>query len=83
MTEADTFEPTSFRVYSAESISQAIRHYRKKAGLTQAELSKRVGIAQSYLSELESGKHDTEHLRRILVILHALGARVIIQEADW
>jgi HTH-type transcriptional regulator/antitoxin HipB len=71
-----------FRIYTAESIGQAIRHYRKQAGLTQAELADRVGIQQSYLSRLEQG-HETEQLRRVLAILRHLGVRATLRHEDW
>ena len=38
-----------FRVYTAASIGPAIKHYRKEAGLTQAELAERVGLTREYL----------------------------------
>lgn len=71
-----------FRIYTAGSIGQAIRHYRKEAGLTQAELAGRLALDQAYLSRLEQG-HETEQLRRIIAILRQLGVRATLQHADW
>jgi transcriptional regulator with XRE-family HTH domain len=71
-----------FRVYTAASVGQAIRHYRLQAGLTQAQLADMVGITPSYLSRLEHG-HETEQLRRIVAILKQLGVRMTLQRADW
>lgn len=75
-------EERAFRIYTAASIGQAIRHYRKQAGLTQAELAERVGIDRTYLSRLEQG-HETEQLRRILAMLRQLGVKVMLERADW
>ena len=71
-----------FRIYTPESIGQAIRHYRKQAGLTQAQLAGQLGIQQAYLSRLEQG-HETEQLRRILTILRHLGVRATLRHEDW
>lgn len=71
-----------FRVYSPDSLGAAIRHYRKAAGLSQAQLAARVGVHRSYLSDLERGK-ETEQVRRILHLLRELGVRMTIEEADW
>lgn len=71
-----------FRIYHAEAVGQAIKHFRAQAGLTQAELASRVGIQRSYLAELEGG-HVTEQTQRIVDLLKALGARLVIREADW
>lgn len=71
-----------FRIYSATSLGAAIKHYRAKAGLSQAELAERTGMHRSYLSELEQGK-ETEQLSRLLRVLRELGVRMSLQEADW
>jgi transcriptional regulator with XRE-family HTH domain len=71
-----------FRVYSAGSIGDALRHYRTAVGLTQAQLAEMAGLQRSYLSELESGK-ETEQLKRILRVLRQLGVRMTLEEADW
>ncbi len=71
-----------FRVYTAASLGDAIRHYRTEAGLTQAQLAELAGLQRSYLSELETGK-ETEQLRRILRVLRQLGVRITVDRADW
>ena len=38
------------------SIGKRILNVRKAAGLTQAELSERIGISEKYLSRIECGK---------------------------
>ena len=72
----------AFRVYTPASLGAAIRHYRKEAGLSQAELAERAGLYRSYLSALEQGK-ETEQLRRILRLLKQLGVRMTLEKADW
>lgn len=74
--------PGPYRIYSAASLGDAIRHYRNAAGLTQAQLAEAVGLQRSYLSELEGGK-ETEQLARVLRILRQLGVRMTLDEADW
>lgn len=71
-----------FRIYTAASFGQAIRHYRTEAGLSQAELAELTGLQRSYLSELESGK-ETKQVARLLRVLRQLGIRMTLDEADW
>jgi y4mF family transcriptional regulator len=71
-----------FRVYTAASFGAAIKHYRKKVGLTQAQLAELAGLNRTYLSDLEQGK-ETEQLRRLLRVLKQLGVRMTLQRADW
>ena len=71
-----------FRVYNAEALGQAVRHFRERAGLTQAELARQVGIHRSYLAELEGGK-VTEQTERLVALLKALGVRIVAGKADW
>jgi len=75
-------ETARYSVYNAEGLGLAIQSYRERAGLTQAELAELVGIHRSYLAELETG-HVTEQTRRIVALLKALGARIVVIEADW
>lgn len=71
-----------YRIYTSDSLGQAIRHFRTELGLTQAELAERAGLNRTYLSALESGK-ETEQLRRILHVLRQLGVRMTVEKADW
>lgn len=36
----------------------SLAFWRKRAGLTQAQLAEKVGIAQAYMSNLETGSRD-------------------------
>jgi len=74
--------PESYRIYNAESLGQAVRHFREEAGLTQAEFARQVGLQQSHLSELESGRM-TEQTRRLVSLFKALGVRMVVEKADW
>lgn len=71
-----------FRVYTPASLGAAIRHYRKQAGLSQAELAERAGLNRTYLSALEQGR-ETEQVKRILRLLNQLGVRMTLEKADW
>lgn len=71
-----------YRLYTAASFGQAIRHYRRQAGLSQEELAEGVGVDRVYLSRLETGK-ETRQLQRILAILRELGVKVTLERADW
>lgn len=83
MTTSRAGGPTGgFRVYTAASLGDAIRHYRTEAGLTQAELAARTGLQRSYLSELERGK-ETEQVKRFFKVLRQLGVRMTLDKADW
>ena len=77
---ADRDDP--FRVYTPASLGAAIKHYRKQAGLTQAQVAELAGLNRTYLSDLEQGK-ETEQLRRLLRVLKQLGVRMTLQKADW
>ena len=77
----DTGPKDPFRIYTSEGFGAAIRHYRRAAGLSQAELAHRAGLNRTYLSYLEKGK-ETEHLRRLFRVLRQLGLRITLQKAD-
>jgi HTH-type transcriptional regulator/antitoxin HipB len=73
---------SEYRIYTPDGLGAAIRHYRKAAGLSQAELAARTGLNRTYLSNLESGK-ETEQVRRILSVLRQLGVRMVVEPAEW
>lgn len=49
----------------------SLHEYRKRKGLTQREISKRIGIAQSTVAQYESGarKPDIVTLKKLAAIL--------------
>lgn len=71
-----------FRVYTTAALGTALRHYRRQAGLSQAELAELTGLNRTYLSALEQGR-ETEHVRRLLRVLKQLGVRITLERADW
>ena len=71
-----------YRVYNAKSLGDAIRHYRREAGISQAQFAETAGLNRTYLSNLESGK-ETEQVRRLLRVLRQLGVRMTLDKADW
>jgi len=81
-TSAEDPGQSRFRIYTPDSLGVALRHFRKQAGLSQAQLADSVGVHRSYLSDLEQGK-ESEQVRRILRILRHLGVRMTLEEADW
>ena len=57
--------------------------YRKRAGLTQATLAERAGIAQGFLSEIEAGRKsgDVQTLRKIADLLKISLDDLVVPEA--
>ena len=82
MSTEDPYSGGPYRIYTAASLGEAIRHYRKQAGLTQSQLAQAAGLQRSYLSELERGK-ETEQVTRLLRVLRQLGVRMTLDKADW
>ncbi len=60
-------------------IGAAVRRERRKQGLTQAELGRKIGLRQATISKLEKGEPATQ-LRTLLDSLTALGLQVVITE---
>jgi transcriptional regulator with XRE-family HTH domain len=49
---------------------------REKAGLTQLELSRLVGVTESTIQNWESGRTGTDHIERIVRFCKALDCQV-------
>lgn len=56
-------------------VGEIVKSYRKKAGLTQKELAKRSGLAQGYISNLESGKYNI-CLKQLERVFRAMDASI-------
>jgi UDP-N-acetylglucosamine 1-carboxyvinyltransferase len=70
---------------TAEEVAALIRRTREERGLTQYELAKRMGSAQSTVARWESGEHDFE-MKTVARIAAALGVELVVhfgpQEMD-
>lgn len=53
-----------------------IKELREKAGLSQAELSKKSGVSQNLIARLESGSLTNTTTNTLFKIANALGVRV-------
>ncbi|NMG07136.1 helix-turn-helix transcriptional regulator [Brasilonema sp. UFV-L1] len=53
-----------------------IAFLREKAGLTQLELSRLVGVTESTIQNWESGRTGTDHIERIIRFCKALNCQV-------
>jgi len=64
---------------TAKQIGAIVRRARRKAGVTQTELGKRIGLRQATISRLEKGEDDAK-LSTLLDALTALGLEIIIDK---
>jgi HTH-type transcriptional regulator/antitoxin HipB len=64
---------------TAKQIAAIIRRARRNAGLTQADLGKKIGLRQATISKLEKGEPATK-LSTLLDVLTALGLEIIIDK---
>ncbi len=56
----------------------AIREAREAAGLTQAQLAKKIGTTQSVISRLEDADYEGHTLKMLERIAEALKQRIVI-----
>jgi HTH-type transcriptional regulator/antitoxin HipB len=71
--------PMSQSARTASQIGAIIRRARRNAGLTQAELGKRIGLRQATISKLEAGEPATR-VSTLLDALTALGLEIMIDK---
>ena len=63
------------------SLSEHIQELRKKAGLTQIEFAKRVGVGLRFIRELEQGK-ATIRLDKVNQVLEFLGCHLEVKRNE-
>jgi HTH-type transcriptional regulator/antitoxin HipB len=69
------------QVRTPKDIGAAIRDWRKKRGLDQAELARRVGVNRRWIVEVEKGKPRAAQ-NLMLKTFEALGVEISIAGAD-
>jgi transcriptional regulator with XRE-family HTH domain len=75
---------TSAEVDELLASKTPLAFYRKRAGLTQAKLAERAGIAQGFLSEIEARRKsgDVQTLRKIAELLKISLDDLVVPEAS-
>ncbi len=68
-------------ITSPEDLGRTIRRYRKKRGLTQAEVGKKFNIRQASVSNLENGTPGIS-LDTMFSILSALSLEIHLEPRD-
>ena len=59
----------------ADRLAESLRHMRREAGVTQAEMAKRLGLSQSTIARAEKGNQNLT-LKMIDELCAALGCDV-------
>lgn len=59
------------------NVAKTITDARKAAGMTQQELADAIGVKQSDIARVESGRH-TVRIDRLEQIAHVLGIQITI-----
>lgn len=62
---------------NARGLGHSIRALRRRSGFTQAELARRAGVSQPWISRLERG-HPGAALSLVLEVIGTLDARVSV-----
>ncbi len=68
-------------IRGAQSFGMALREFRLRRGVTQAELAKTSGLHRSYLSELERGS-TTEAVRYLVLACRALDLEIVVRPRE-
>ena len=50
---------------STKIIANNLKHIRKKAGMTQEELSKKSGVSRSYIGDLENARSSSMSIQTL------------------
>ncbi len=67
------------RVQIPEQLPMLLQGFRKAAGLTQAEASRRLGVTQQTFSSLERNAHRMS-AERLMALLSLLGVSLVLRQ---
>lgn len=66
------------RIRTRKELGQLMREFRRKLGLTQAQLAEMVGVNRRWVVQVEQAKTSAD-LRTLLRALRALGAELHVR----
>ncbi len=72
---------TAFHIQTGEQLSTHLRSLRKRLKLTQAELGRRLGVAQARIGKIERNPGSIS-VDQLLQLLAALDARLLLDYRD-
>lgn len=64
------------------TLATELRRYLKSTGLTQAELAKRIGVTQSWISGFLDGRYDNPRLDTLNAVYRFANSHRAMQEAQ-
>lgn len=64
--------------FDIQDLGSRIALLRKKQGLSQSELARQAGVSRAMISDLETGQLRDPGVRKVLMVLKALGMGVKI-----
>lgn len=72
---------SEYVIRGPQSFGMALREFRLRRGVTQAELAKASGLHRSYLSELERGS-TTDAMRYLILACRALDLEIVVRAQE-
>lgn len=70
-----------FTVHTSAHFSALLQGFRRQAGLTQAEMAKRLGVTQQTLSAFERNAEKAS-AERLLEYLNILGVYLVLRQSQ-
>jgi transcriptional regulator with XRE-family HTH domain len=80
--EDNELEKDFYKGLEKSRIAIEIAVFREKAGLTQAELARRVGTSQSAIARMENADYQNYSIRTLRKIAEVLGLELLVSLRD-
>lgn len=61
-------------------LGAALRERRERAALTQAQVADRAAVSRAFLIDLERGRRPRAELTRVLSVMRALDAAIVLTD---
>lgn len=67
-------------IKTEQQLGAALRERRERAALSQAQLAERASVSRAFITEVERGKRPRAELNRVLAVIRALDAAVLLTD---